>query len=411
MAPIKIKHIVSFTSQDSKNGVNNLCEDSNSSRPWLCSVQDCNGVLSVELQMERASAVGFIKFTYYYLIYNCGSAFIQVDVGRSSWSSDHPYVTLLPTATLMSPVDSKQGTGHQNVSMFKKVDFLPQAAEESWNRLRVTCTQPFNKRSQFGLSFLRIRTMEDEAEYSSVQHEDTAAENLCTPEKMTSVMEWLSSPAIQNTFFGRITGDVSSDRQRNAGSLSRTERMVKAAHSNRRSLSTSPCSTTSSTTPPREDNVKSPPGGFRTSGDQLKAPQEQRKKSKARQSLINSGAPRKRSRPTASTHEPSSTSPHRSAHQAPQGSPETRCPLCGESFSPDYLPFHASTCLDSDSAELMGVRETEVMSSLYSSAFGSGADEHMVSCPLCSFRFPPDRIQQHASTYGDTVEPGTVRLN
>uniref|UniRef100_A0A671NAI2 Zgc:110224 n=1 Tax=Sinocyclocheilus anshuiensis TaxID=1608454 RepID=A0A671NAI2_9TELE len=387
MAPIKINHIVSFTSQDIKNGVNDLCEDSNSSRPWLCSVQDRSGVLRVELQMERASAVGFID------IGTCGSAFIQVDVGRSSWSSDHPYVTLLPTATLMSPVDSKQGIGRQNVRMFKKVDFLPQAAEESWNRLRVTCTQPFNKRSQFGLSFLRIRTMEDEAEYSSVQHENTAAENLCTPEKMTSVMEWLSR-CVSDTY------------------LSRTERMVKAAHSNRRSLSTSPCSTTSSTTPPSEDDVKSPPGnGFRTSGDQLKAPQEQRKKSKTWQSLINSGAPRKRSRPSASTHEPSSMSPHRSAHQAPQGSPETRCPLCGESFSPDYLPFHASACLDSDSAELMGVRETDVMSSLYSSAFGSGADEHMVSCPLCSFRFPPDRIRQHASTCGDTVEPGTVWLN
>lgn len=58
------------------------------------------------------------------------------------------------------------------------VDFLPQAAEESWDRLRVTCTQPFNKWSQFGLSFLRIRTMEDQAEDSSVQHEDIAVENL-----------------------------------------------------------------------------------------------------------------------------------------------------------------------------------------------------------------------------------------
>ncbi|KAL0162449.1 hypothetical protein M9458_041845, partial [Cirrhinus mrigala] len=73
------------------------------------------------------------------------------------------------------------------------------------------------------------------------------------------------------------------------------------------------------------------------------------------------------------------------------------------SFSPDYLPFHASTCLDSDSAELMGLREeTEVMSSPHSSVYGSGADEPMVPCPLCSFRFPPDRIQQHASTCGDT---------
>jgi len=57
-------------------------------------------------------------------------------------------------------------------------DFLPQAAEESWDRLRVSCTQPFNKRLQFGLSFLRIGTMEEEAVGSSVQHEDIADENL-----------------------------------------------------------------------------------------------------------------------------------------------------------------------------------------------------------------------------------------
>lgn len=57
-------------------------------------------------------------------------------------------------------------------------DFLPEAADESWDRLRVTCTQPFNKRSQFGLFFLRIRTTEDEAEDASAQHEDIAVENL-----------------------------------------------------------------------------------------------------------------------------------------------------------------------------------------------------------------------------------------
>lgn len=46
--------------QDSKNGVDNLCNGSDSSRPWLCSVQDRSGVLRVELQMEQASAIGFI---------------------------------------------------------------------------------------------------------------------------------------------------------------------------------------------------------------------------------------------------------------------------------------------------------------------------------------------------------------
>lgn len=43
-----------------------------------------------------------------------------MDVGRSSWSVDHPFVPLLPTATLMSPADSRQGTGKHGVRMFKK---------------------------------------------------------------------------------------------------------------------------------------------------------------------------------------------------------------------------------------------------------------------------------------------------
>lgn len=51
---------------------------------------------------------------------NCGSAFIQIDVGRSSWPPDHPYTTLLPTTTLMSPAESRQGTVRTGVRMFKK---------------------------------------------------------------------------------------------------------------------------------------------------------------------------------------------------------------------------------------------------------------------------------------------------
>lgn len=51
---------------------------------------------------------------------NFGSAFIQVDVGRSSWPLDHPYASLLPAATLMSPSDCRCGTGKHTVRMFKK---------------------------------------------------------------------------------------------------------------------------------------------------------------------------------------------------------------------------------------------------------------------------------------------------
>ncbi|XP_065143276.1 protein XNDC1N isoform X2 [Paramisgurnus dabryanus] len=435
MAPVRIKHIVSFTSQDIKNGVDNLCDSSENSRPWLCSAQDRSGVLRVELQMERASAIGFLD------VGNCGSAFIQVDVGRSSWSLDHPYVTLLPTATLMNPADARQGTGRQTVRMFKKADFLHPAAEESWDRLRVTCTQPFNKHSQFGLSFLRVRTKEDQTEDISGQQEALAPQNMHTPDKMTSVKEWLSSPAVQNTYFGRIAGgvrnrDASPDAKRSPESLSWAGRMVIAARSNRRSLSTSPNSSTSSTTPQRDNSISTESSRVSSSTEEVRTPEEHKRKSKARQCLVNNSTALKRSRSTASTHKTISSSSARGvktekrackpnerpvdtqepASPAPQistdlVSPETMCPLCGVSFSPDYLPLHASTCMESDPAEVLEVMETGAMSSRQLPVFGSGADELMVPCPLCSIRFPPDRIQQHASTCGDTVEPSIVWLD
>lgn len=80
------------------------------------------------------------------------------------------------------------------------------------------------------------------------------------------------------------------------------------------------------------------------------------------------------------------------------------CFLChAVSFSPDYLPLHASSCLDGP-VEVLSVMEREPGPSFsFSPTFGPSMNELMISCPLCSFRFPIDCIQQHASTCGDTV--------
>ncbi|XP_046906387.1 DNA repair protein XRCC1 isoform X2 [Hypomesus transpacificus] len=138
--------------QDPKSTVGNLFDEDAGTRSWLCNPHDHSGVLKAELQLEHTTCIRYIDLG------NCGSAFIQIDVGRSSWPPDHPYTTLLPTTTLMSPAESRQGTVRTGVRMFKKGDFLSEGAEDSWDRVRVTCSQPFNRRSQFGLSFLRIRS-------------------------------------------------------------------------------------------------------------------------------------------------------------------------------------------------------------------------------------------------------------
>ncbi|KAL6470091.1 hypothetical protein MHYP_G00212100 [Metynnis hypsauchen] len=357
MAPIRIKHVVSFTSQDPKNCVQNLCEQTGANKPWLCGKQDCSGVLKAELQLEKASTIGFMD------VGNYGSAFIQVDVGRSSWPLDHPYVTLLPTATLMCPADSRQGKGQQGVRMFKKADFLPQAAGESWDRLQVTCTQPFNKRSQFGLFFLRLRTAEEHTEEVSAHQEDT--KNQGTPDKTQSVREWFTSPAVQHTFFGRKTGENSPGGvQRNRGSLSRAERMVTAAQSTKRSIDIEPHKSN-----PIQGEAKS----------KASTPQERRKQSKTRREQASMMSTPKRSRSEcenlSSKHRQISTpnktvkkkemstfkhSPVKTPIQNIPDHPEpfeSVCPICGVSFSPLHLPFHASSCLDSGSVGLSSDRD------------------------------------------------------
>ncbi|KAJ8342310.1 hypothetical protein SKAU_G00322380 [Synaphobranchus kaupii] len=189
--------------------------------------------------MERATAIGYID------VGNCGSAFIQIDVGRSSWPLERSYVTLLPTATMMSPADSKQEKGRTGVRMFKRGDFLPAGADELWDRVRVTCSQPFNRRAQFGLSFLRIRSPEEEGADESFE----GSEGQRTPEQQTSKVERVvvqprgSKDVLWTGNRGR--GPQKSTRRagtrrgsgRGVAGLSRAARMViSAAQSGRRSL-------------------------------------------------------------------------------------------------------------------------------------------------------------------------------
>ncbi|NWX48955.1 XRCC1 protein, partial [Steatornis caripensis] len=151
MAPVKISYVVSFSSQDSKYPVENLLRE-DGLRPWLGCPQDCSRQLRVELQLERASPIGYVD------VGNCGCAFLQIEVGRSSWPLDRPYLTLVPSVALMTPADSKLDQNRCGVRMFKEADFLAPAVGQKWDRLRLTCSQPFRKHGQFGLSFIRVRT-------------------------------------------------------------------------------------------------------------------------------------------------------------------------------------------------------------------------------------------------------------
>uniref|UniRef100_A0A3B3T0B8 Xrcc1 N-terminal domain containing 1 n=1 Tax=Paramormyrops kingsleyae TaxID=1676925 RepID=A0A3B3T0B8_9TELE len=398
MAPVNIKYVVSFTSQDSKNGVENLCAESDSPRPWLCSAQDRSGMMKAELQLVRAAVIGYID------VGNCGSAFIQIDVGRSSWPVDHPYVTLLPTATLMSPGDSRQGTGRTGVRMFKKDDFLSAGREAPWDRVRVTCHQPFNRHAQFGLSFLHIRTC-------LVDTEPTDNVESKTPEQVTSkVREWLSSPAVQRTFFGRTTGEAVSEKgaRKPGAGLSRMARMVVTATASSKHLLPKPQAHPQSQTSDVDqsscgDNVP------KTSEKQTRRHLERKSVTKKRPAHTHAPPSTKKGRAAARTGSvpagsSASGTPACSQTECGEGeAPETTCPLCGGYFTSEYLPMHASSCQGEEEWPLTQGTMATSTTPPPSPSFSPQVD--LVPCPLCSFRFPPGQIQQHASSCGDPDQP------
>ncbi|KAI1903447.1 hypothetical protein AGOR_G00027290 [Albula goreensis] len=429
MAPVKIKHVVSFTSQDRRNCVENLCEDGQCAIPWLCSPQDRSGVLKAELQMERATVIGYID------VGNCGSAFIQIDVGRSSWPLEQPYVTLLPTATLMSPADSKQDKGRTGVRMFKRGDFLSTGADEPWDRIRVTCRQPFNRRAQFGLSFLRIRSPEEEDGGRAVDLVKGSEDQQTAEQQTSRVREWLSSPAIQRTFFGQgmgkgspemaLKGGASEGGGRGRVTFSRTARMVIAAAQSGRSLPSSPSSTSSSSSSSssprlqklakagRPDRVLNrhtgDEDGMGVSTENLhkKVSRVVKRKmdSKIRPQPY-SATCWKKAKPVASEKSVSSSPTSSPAAHGSLDVPETSCPLCGGNFSSEYLPLHASSCQGEDS-DLVEMCSTPPFCPDQNPTPdpSPGSEQDLVPCPICSFKFPVSQIHQHASSCGEPLEP------
>lgn len=54
----------------------------------------------------------------------------------------------------MSLQEAKNGTNINSVSFFKRENFCKPLCDEKWDRIKIVCTQPFNKHAQYGLSFI-----------------------------------------------------------------------------------------------------------------------------------------------------------------------------------------------------------------------------------------------------------------
>ncbi|EPQ08359.1 Short transient receptor potential channel 2 [Myotis brandtii] len=326
MAPVKISHVVSFSSQDPKYPVENLLNPDRQRGPWLSCPQDKSGQLKVELQLERAVPIGYID------VGNCGCAFLQIDVGRSSWSLDRPFVTLLPATMLMSLADSKQGKNRSGVRMFKDDDFLAPASGESWDRLRLTCSQPFTRHQSFGLAFLRVCSSLDSLDDPVVDPSAPVSSGLSQDSSNASESSpspWMANPSIRRTFFPdpqTSTKEISDLRnileQLQPGTLGRSARMVLSAARRASPASVaSPKNSPSGPGPSHPDSAEPRPEEQNSESDVGKT---KRQKVQARRPLSNSNSqPNRRGRAKAGRREPQRLQAQTSSVQE-----SGECPIC-----------------------------------------------------------------------------------
>jgi len=106
---------------------------------------------------------------------NNGSALVEVLVGRSSWSSDEQFQVLLVASSFMSPAESKSFTNVNRVRMFGADKLSKPVAAQKWDRIKLVCTQPFNKNEQYGLSFINLHSPPDDTDG------DTAEKAVASP--------------------------------------------------------------------------------------------------------------------------------------------------------------------------------------------------------------------------------------
>nr|XP_048285594.1 protein XNDC1N isoform X2 [Myodes glareolus] len=363
MAPVKISHVVSFSSQDPKYPVENLLNPDSHKGPWLSCLQDKSGQLKAELQLERVVPISYID------VGNCGCAFLQIDVGRSSWPPDRPFVTLLPATMLMSPTESKEEKNRCGVRMFRADDFLAPASGESWDRLRLTCSQPFTRYQSFGLTFLR----------SSSDMLDS------------DPRPWLANPSIRRTFFPEphtSTEDIPDLkgllRQLQPGPPGRAARMLLSAAQKAPAASVvrsrgEPGPRHPKSAEPRAEEQNRTNGVGRRKRQKL---QDQRPLSNSSSQPNRKGAARARQR----QHQPQTGND--SGVQA-----TGQCPICTGSFSVETLPLHAATCGESS--------PPQPASPSSSSSTESSPPPSWVQCPICGLQFLAGEIEEHASLCGE----------
>ncbi|KAM4651751.1 DNA repair protein XRCC1 isoform 2-T2 [Discoglossus pictus] len=159
MPEIKLKHVVSCSSADTTHTAENLLK-ADTYRKWKAA-RPGEKQISVILQFEKEEQIHSID------IGNEGSAFVEVLAGRSTSVSEQEYEVILVMSSFMSPSESKGESNLNRMRMFGPDKLVKSAAEKKWDRVKVVCSQPYNKNLIFGLSVIRFNSPPDKDDPST----------------------------------------------------------------------------------------------------------------------------------------------------------------------------------------------------------------------------------------------------
>jgi DNA-repair protein XRCC1 len=135
MSEIKLKSVVSFSSQDSANKASGLLDKSSK---WTGS-SDKETKQFVVIQLQSPSEIKQVN------IENECSAFIQLLVSNGKWDNEDEFVELLPVVSFLSPSDSKAKVNTGRAKVFTdQTSLAKDTAGKKWEFVKIVCTQPFN---------------------------------------------------------------------------------------------------------------------------------------------------------------------------------------------------------------------------------------------------------------------------
>lgn len=87
------------------------------------------------------------------------------------------FQVLLVASSLMTLREAKDVTNSNSVRFFKEANFCKPEYNEKWDRIKIVCSQPYNKHIQFGLSFINFHSEIDGSASGSDPSNTTRKEN------------------------------------------------------------------------------------------------------------------------------------------------------------------------------------------------------------------------------------------